>query len=162
MDLTIEELEAIFVNSSYTREEIIATFRAIQKSKRERKGTAREVFNDWMEVMEEPRALLDTRRIRIINRALETYTVDDLKLVNRGVLFSAWHMGTDPLNKTGVVFNFPEFIYKDAEQIEKFKSLALRNNITPDAAIRKSNYDGSKPRKVDEYTEFIPKKRIGM
>ena len=159
MELTYEELEALFVNATYTRAEILRTFKAFEKSKRAVRGSARVVFDDWREVMEEPRGILDTKRIRLINRALENYTVEDLFLVNRGCVLSAWHMGTDP-RRIGTPLNFPEFIYRDAEQIEKLKAIAIGKGIQPNAAIRKSDYDGSKPQRSDDYTEFVPLERI--
>ena len=159
MDLTFEELESLFVNGTYTRDEILRTFKAFEKSKRAVRGSARVVFDDWREVMEEPRGILDTKRIRLINRALENYTVEDLKLVNRGCVLSAWHMGTDP-KRIGTPLNFPELIYRDAEQIEKLKAIAIGKGISPDATIRKSDYDGSRPQQASDYTEFVPGKRI--
>ncbi len=164
MDLTLTDLEHLFVNSSYTREEILRTFRAFEKANKPSAGSilqaAMTVAEDWKLVMEEPRAIFDAKRIRLIKRALEDYTVDDLKLVNRGCVLSSWHMGTDPNRTDRHVINYPELLYKDAEHIEKFKGIALANNITPNAEIRRSNYDGSNTEQVSEYTEYIPSKRI--
>lgn len=160
MNLTLTDLENLFVNPVYTRAEILRTFRAFEKANKPSKGSALEVAEDWKTVMEEPRAVFDAKRIKLINRALENYTVDDLKLVNRGCLLSPWHMGIDPDRKDKHTINYPELLYKDAEHIEKFKGIALAHKITPDAEFRKSDYDGSKPEQVVEYTEFVPGKRI--
>lgn len=160
MEISLEELECLFVNPSYSKVEIMRTFRALEKSKKAVRIPARVVFEDYKEVMEEPRAVLDAPRIKLINRALENYTLDDLKLVHRGCVLSPWHMGTDPNNETGQLFNYPELLYRDAEHIERFKGIALALKIKPDAKIRKSDYDGSKPKQVTEYTEFIPEERI--
>ena len=140
------------------------TFKAFEKANRPTAGSileqARAVAEDWKLVMEDPRAIFDAKRIKLIKRALEDYTVDDLKLVNRGCVLSPWHMGIDPDRKDRHVINYPELLYKDAEHIEKFRGLALAHNITPDAEIRRSDYDGSKPKQVAEYTDFVPNKRI--
>ena len=160
MEITVQELEALFENSSYTKEEIIKTFKAFEKSQRTARVPARVIFDDWREVMEEPRGILDPARVRLINRALDNYTVEELKLAIRGCVLSPWHMGTDPANKTGQVVNFPELIFQNSAQIEKFIAIAKHHKITHDAKIRRSDYDGSKPKQVVEYTEFTPGKRI--
>jgi len=164
MDVSLAEIENLFVNSSYTRAEIIRIFRAYEKANRPSRGSvleaALEVAEDWKTVMEEPRAIFDAKRIKLIKRALENYTVDDLKLVNRGCCLSPWHMGTDPNNTTGQIVNWPELLYKDPEHIERFRGIAISQNIEPDAEIRKSDFDGTKPQQVSEYTEFVPNKRI--
>ena len=160
MDISIEDVERLFINSSYTRAEIIRVFRAFIKAHKPAAGSADEVFEDYREVMEEPRAILDGARRKLINAALANYTVDDLKLVNRGCVLSPYHMGTDPNNEEGIIWNYPELLYRDAEHIERFRSIALAHKIKPDAKIRKSDYDGTKQKQNTEYTEFVSKKRI--
>lgn len=158
MEVFLDEIENLFLDPSYTREEILHIFRSLEKSKKPKPGTAKEVFADYREVMEEPRAILDARRTRLINRALETYTADDLKLVHRGCVLSPWHMGTDPNNVSGTIYNAPELLYRDAEKIEQFLGIAKAHKITPDAKIRKSDYDGSK--KPAKRIEYLSTKRI--
>jgi hypothetical protein len=160
MELSMTEIENLFVDSAYTREEILRIFRAYDKSRKPVRGSAQEVFDDWKLVMEEPTAILDLPRKRLINKALSLYTMDDLKLATRGCLLSPWHMGTDPANKSGRIVNFPEVIFKDASHIENFISLAKQHSIQPDAQLKRSSYDGSTPEQFEEYTEFIAGERI--
>lgn len=160
MDVSLVEIESLFVNSSYTRAEIIRIFKALEKAQRIPRTTAHEIAQDWKTVMEEPRAIFDRPRIQLINRALASYSADDLRLAIRGCVLSPWHMGTDPSRDTKHVINFPEVIFKDAASIERFIGLAQANNITSNAEIRRSNYDGSNTEQDSQYTGFTPSERI--
>jgi hypothetical protein len=160
MDITLADLEALFVNETYTRKEILKVFRAYERTQKLAKGSPDEVAEDWKIVMEEPRALFDASRIRLIKRALEHYTVDELRLVNRGCCLSPYHMGTDPNNREGKIWNYPELLYKDAQHIEMFLGIAKLHKITPDANIRKSDYDGTKSTEDVVFSDFVPSERI--
>jgi hypothetical protein len=112
---------------------------------------ASQVFNDWREVMEYPEAVFNNKyRISIASRLKEGYSVADLKLAIRGVLFSPWHMGK---NEAKMVYDDIELICRDGTKVEKFKKLALSNSIGPDTPMTKSVKDKPEP-----YCGFVPKR----
>lgn len=80
-----------------------------------------EVFKHWQDTMGHPKAKLDKRRIKVINEALKTYSLDDLKQAIDGCKQSQFHMGA---NKNKTIHDGISVIFRDSEQIEKFIALA--------------------------------------
>jgi hypothetical protein len=164
MEITIEEVRTLFTPptlmdcNEYSVEEIVQKLELFEKSQQSKRGAVGRVFNDWKEVMES-RSKMDSARETKIKLALNNYgfSEDDLKLAIRGCASSKWHMGNDPNNKK--VFNSIELIFRNSDKIEYFKNMAVSKGIKPDDKIRKSNYDGSKP-KASSYTEFVPSKKL--
>ncbi len=99
---------------------------------------ASEVFNDWREVMERPEAIFNKKtRTAVASRLKEGYSVTDLKLATRGILFSPWHMGK---NDNKEIYDSLALICRDGNQVEKFKTFALTNRVTASDALQKHNY----------------------
>lgn len=91
-------------------------------NKRELHDTALEVFNNWREVCNHPRAVFDAKRQRrIIARLKDGFTLEELCAVARGVCHSPFHMGE---NDTKTKYDGIDTIYRDAEQVEKFIELS--------------------------------------
>lgn len=107
-------------------------------STRKHNDSALEVFNDWREVMEYPDAIFNTTaKRRVIARLKEGYSVVDLKLAIRGVLFSPFHMGK---NDDAIIHDGLALICRDGSQVEKFKTLALGGQIKSTDPLRKHDH----------------------
>jgi hypothetical protein len=91
---------------------------------------ARAIFEDWRVVHDHPDALPTPERLRyIVKLLLRGYSVTRLKIACRGVLFSAWHQGTNDRKKT---WDKISIIFEDGEKVEEFEELALKNHVTAD------------------------------
>jgi hypothetical protein len=87
-----------------------------------------QVFFHWQQVMQCPRAKLDTkRRTAVQARLKDGYTAADLMQAIDGCRNSDWHMGK---NKDGKVFNDLELICRDAGKVDGFMAQTTR---TPQA-----------------------------
>jgi len=89
----------------------------------------KQVFENWKKVLNHPRAVLDKKRVKVINERLrDGYTVEELNLVPHGVKLSPWNMGQNP---NGTVYDSIGLIYRDADHIEKFIALANSKKSAP-------------------------------
>lgn len=85
------------------------------------------IFNTWKEVLNHPRAVLDANRKKKLTSLLkQNFSVDQLLLVPLGVKNSPWHMGNNP---SGTKYHEFNTIYRDADQIERFISLASTSQV---------------------------------
>ncbi len=75
------------------------------------------VFEYWKEKLKHDKAVFDISRKRIINKALESHTVENLKLAIDGCSSDEWHMGK---NDRGKVYDGVHVIFKDSDKIEGF------------------------------------------
>lgn len=77
-----------------------------------------EVFEHWKTVLNHPRAILDSKRQRLIRSRLdEGFSVDDLKAAINGCKASPWHQG---LNDRGQTYDDLALICRDASKVEQF------------------------------------------
>lgn len=77
-----------------------------------------EVFDYWKTALNHPRAILDSKRQRLIKARLdEGFSVDDLKAAIDGCKASPFHMGENDRHK---VFDGLDLIFRDASHIENF------------------------------------------
>ena len=76
-----------------------------------------DVFDYWKMVMHSQKSKLDTKRKKLINDRLKTYSVDDLKTAIHGCSVSPFHMGT---NDRGAKYNSIELILRDSGKIDQF------------------------------------------
>ena len=75
------------------------------------------VFEHWCRIMGHERAVLDSDRQRVIEKALKLRPADELKRAIDGCHASAWHMGE---NDRGKVYDSLSLILRNAEKIEHF------------------------------------------
>lgn len=76
-----------------------------------------QVFEYYKSTLNHSKYKLDSKRIKVIQLALKTHTVDELKTAIDGVKCSDWHMGINP---QGVVYDALSLIFRDAEKIDGF------------------------------------------
>ncbi len=84
--------------------------------------------------MNHPKAKLDTKRRRIIKKALENYSITDLKKAIDGCVKSDFHRGQ---NKQHKCFDDIELILRDSSKIEQFIGYAdnpTTNNLPPSSS----------------------------
>ena len=86
-----------------------------------------DIFKHWQTTLNHPRAVLDLRRQRLLERALRQYSVDDLKQAINGCASSKWHMGE---NDKGRIYDALTLIFRDSDHIEDFMRMA-NTKITP-------------------------------
>ena len=84
----------------------------------------RAVFAHWQQVMDHPRAQLDEKRVRVIKARLLGYTVEELKLAIDGCKLTPHNMGD---NDRRTVFDGIHLIFRDADQVDRFKATANRS-----------------------------------
>jgi hypothetical protein len=76
------------------------------------------VFDCWRETMDKPRAVLDRKRVALIENALALgYSTDDLCKAVRGCSKSPFHMG---MNDRRTRYDSLELILRNAEKIDDF------------------------------------------
>lgn len=83
------------------------------------------VFDFWKTTMNSPRSVLDKTRKRRIEGALKNFSIDDLKKAITGCRDSPWNMGENPQRTK---YNGVDVIFRDAENIERFMSLAPKES----------------------------------
>ncbi len=84
-----------------------------------------EVFNYWREVMNHPKAKIDDKRRKLIDKAMKLgYSKDDLIAAINGCLKSPYHMGQ---NDSGTVYDDLGLILRDAGKIDGF----IKKNVLP-------------------------------
>ena len=77
-----------------------------------------EIFEFWKLEMSHPRAKMDDKRKKLIQKALKTgYTIDDCKNAISGCKLTPWNMGINP---DGQMFDSIELILRDSEKIDRF------------------------------------------
>jgi hypothetical protein len=84
---------------------------------------ARVVFDRWRERCDHPRAVLDHKRRKAIEAALERHGLDDCLRAVEGCRASPFHMGD---NDRGRKFDDIELILRDAKHVEEFLGYAER------------------------------------
>lgn len=78
----------------------------------------RAVFDHWREVMgKSDRTVLDDNRKRLITKALDSYSLDDVMAAITGCSLSPYHMGENPGRKR---YNELGLILRNADKIEQF------------------------------------------
>lgn len=93
----------------------------IPKPKNELTEQIHHVFEFWKSVMDHPKAILDDKRLKIINKALKLgYTGKDLMEAIFGCTLSKHHMGE---NDRQTIYDSIELIFRDAGHIDKFIKL---------------------------------------
>lgn len=93
------------------------------------------IFNHWKTIMGHPKATLDIKRKKAIEKGFGLFAADDLMKAIDGCSKTPHNMGD---NDTGQRYDGLHIIFKDADQIERF----MRNSDKP-----------PKPRKVFESKE---------
>jgi len=92
-----------------------------RKNKRQVADTTRpetlEIFTYWQTAMNHPKAKLDQKRQRVIERALKDYSATDLKRAIDGCASSEFHMGVNPQKQK---YDDISLILRDAQHIESF------------------------------------------
>jgi len=83
------------------------------------------VWKEYIQIMAKPRARLDDKRRRLIAKALEIYTYDELVHAIKGYTFSPFHMGDNEKKKR---WDDIELLLRDAQHIDA--GLALYENHT--------------------------------
>lgn len=125
--LTIEGLEDCYIFNILNEEYCLLTPVKDKKNK-EKKNKAKmsknedlnEVFNYWLLVMNKTsRTKLDKKRISVINKALDSLTIDECKLAILGCSKSLWHMAKHEKNNK-VLYNSLDVIFRDSDQIDRF------------------------------------------
>jgi hypothetical protein len=92
----------------------------------------RVVFDHWREVWKHPRSQLDSKRNRVIRAALQSYSVDDLKLCISGYLNSPHHTGQ---NDRQTVYDDIELFLRDAAHIDAgIRNSEKTQSLTSDLA----------------------------
>jgi hypothetical protein len=103
--------------------------RTTQTTKRSGTQTAaiQQVFEAWIESTgRTSKTVLDSKRRRVIERALATFTVDELIAAVRGWKRSPHHRGE---NSTGTVYNDLTLLLRDADHIERFRDLEATASV---------------------------------
>jgi len=109
---------------------VIVNKEVINKDKSEKQttkksGPVEEVFKHWQEKLNHPTAALDAKRRALINKALEGYSVENLKLAIEGCSRSQWHMGK---NENNTRYDKLNLILRDADHIDSFIKCAKGNS----------------------------------
>jgi len=96
------------------------------------------VWDAWKEATGHHKAKLDTKRERVILRALQDYPVADCVDAVRGWRHSPHHAGQ---NKTRTVYDDISLLLRDADHIERFRDLERGDQAAP-AARQPKTWDG--------------------
>lgn len=134
--LSHKELDEIYKAVSKTRteykrlslsDEVIKSankkFSEIEQAKSGKNSRILQIFQHWQETFNHPRARLDEKRKKIIQKALINYNVEDLKKCIDGVKNTPWNNGDNP---TGTKYDKISLIFRDADQIERFMEAATK------------------------------------
>lgn len=85
---------------------------------RARSELSESVFDFWKQTLGHPRAILDTKRRKLIeSRLKDGYTDDDLKAAILGCSLSPFHMGQ---NDKGTKYDGLDLILRDAQKVDQF------------------------------------------
>ena len=85
---------------------------------------SKQLFEYWQTVMNHPRAVLDSKRQRLITQALKNYSLEELQQAIDGCKNTAYNMGK---NDSGQVYDDVSLIFRNAGQIERFINNAALN-----------------------------------
>lgn len=86
--------------------------------------SCKQVFEYWQRVMNHPRAKLDPKRKRVIELALNPFSIEDLKLAIHGCRNTPFNMGE---NERKQKYDDIGLILRDAAHIERFMNNAESN-----------------------------------
>ena len=100
-----------------------------------------QVFEFYKFTLNHPRYKLDTKRKKIITKALQLYSVQELCQCIIGVTKSAWHMGIHPKTE-GKKYDSIELIFRDSEHIDKFIELSTNEELDYDPRKHAHFHDG--------------------
>lgn len=79
------------------------------------------VFDHWRETMNHPRAVLDTKRRKVVeSRLRDGYTQEQLCIAISGCALSPFHMGE---NDNGVRYDGLDLILRDAAKVDQFVAM---------------------------------------
>jgi len=96
------------------------------------------VWDAWKEATGHHRAKFDTKRERVILRALRNYPVADCVDAVRGWKHSKHHRGE---NATGTVYDDISLLLRDSERLERFRDLERGDRAAP-ATKQPKTWDG--------------------
>lgn len=108
-------------------------------------GPVERVFNHWRSEFRHPKAVLDPKRRRTIQRALEAYDEDTLRASITGYLLSPHHMGQ---NDQGTVYDDISLFLRDAEHIDRGINCARAPPMRALSAVEIAQQNLRKPRGV--------------
>lgn len=91
-----------------------------------------DVFTYWQAKLNHPKAKLDGKRKRTIDKALKLYSLDDLKCAINGCSKSKFHLGE---NDSGTKYDGLDQILRDSEHIEKFMRLTQESETKTPLAL---------------------------
>ncbi|MCE0723989.1 hypothetical protein [Legionella resiliens] len=95
----------------------------------------RQIFKYWQSVMNHPRAKLDSKRKRVIEKALKLgFTIDEVKQSIDGCKNTPFNMGQ---NDRQQIYDDITLILRDAEHIERFITNANKQVIEQSAKVSK-------------------------
>lgn len=80
-------------------------------------GPIERLFAVWQDVMDKPRAKLDSKRQQRLRWGLLNYTEKECEYAIRGCSTSSFHMGQ---NSRGKAFNDISLIFRDSDHVEDF------------------------------------------
>lgn len=86
------------------------------------------IFEFWKQICNHKNSKLDDNRKRIILKALDNYSVDEIKKAITGCKSSEYHQGKNP---DGKVYDSLGLILRNAENIERFISYNNTSNNKP-------------------------------
>ena len=117
-----------------------------ETEKRERQRHISVVFDYWKSVMGSKRAMLDSKRKRIIGSMLDNgYSPEDLCKAVEGCSKSAFHMG---MNDKGMKYNGIDLIMRSAEHVDRFIGYCLN---PPKPAGKQAQIEEINRRAVDDF-----------
>ncbi|HAT1820081.1 TPA: hypothetical protein I8Z14_000564 [Legionella pneumophila] len=90
-------------------------------------ASTQNIFYHWQDVMNHPKAKLDDKRKRTIQKALKNYSVEEIKLAIDGCANTPYNMGENDKDQR---YDDIGLILRDADHIERFINNADKNNET--------------------------------
>lgn len=84
------------------------------------------VFARWRELYEHPKAVLTSKRRRLIREAIRSYGVDDVMACIEGYQYSKHHMGDNDRN---TVYDSIELFLRDAKHIDAGLAFGRKKNV---------------------------------
>lgn len=88
------------------------------------------VFDYWKETMNQPKAVLDSKRRSTIEGALGNYSIGQLKLAIYGCSVTPYNMGDNKRAHGGRLFNDVSIIFKNSSAIEQFAYIGRNYRTT--------------------------------
>jgi hypothetical protein len=118
-------------------------------------GPVERIFGHWRSEFRHPRAQLDPKRRRTIQRSLEAYDEDTLKAAISGYKLSPHHMGQ---NDQRTVYDDISLFLRDAEHIDRGLNFSRAPPVAAKSAVEiaranlRKQSNGSESRVVSEQT----------